>query len=153
MSLPRWMDRFWSKVDQAGPNDCWEWTGGKFSNGYGSFWLEGKSELAHRIAFFMLHGYQPTPVCRHTCDNPGCCNPRHLREGTHQDNVDDRTNRFRAASGTRNGNAKLPDADVEAIRRRYSTTTITQAELAKAYGITQPYVSKLVLGINRKEHV
>ncbi len=23
------MDRFWSKVDKRGPNDCWNWTASK----------------------------------------------------------------------------------------------------------------------------
>ena len=44
---------------------------------------------AHRIAFFLAHGHWPEPETLHLCDNPPCCNPRHLREGTRMDNVRD----------------------------------------------------------------
>lgn len=43
------MKRFWSKVQRAGPDECWEWTASKTLDGYGQFWLKSKSrcEGAH----------------------------------------------------------------------------------------------------------
>gem|GEM_PF-6576504 len=32
-------DRFWSKVDIRGPNDCWEWQAKRHPRGYGVFWF------------------------------------------------------------------------------------------------------------------
>ena len=63
-----WVERFWSRVDKSG--DCWLWTGGRTSEGYGRFWLNGKSVLAHRVAYALAHGqlpgdgYQLDHVCR-----------------------------------------------------------------------------------------
>ena len=45
-------DRFWSKVDRLGEDDCWPWTKATMSNGYGVFQL-GRglgTVLAHRLA-------------------------------------------------------------------------------------------------------
>ncbi|WP_080403738.1 HNH endonuclease [Burkholderia ubonensis] len=39
----------------------------------------------HRIIWNLFNGSKPAAgaVIRHTCDNPGCCNPTHLRHGSH----------------------------------------------------------------------
>ena len=33
------MERFWSKVDKCGEDDCWEWQGKKNGKGHGEFYL------------------------------------------------------------------------------------------------------------------
>jgi hypothetical protein len=73
------------------PSECWPWKGGMNNKGYGKFKFLGKTVSAHRIAFLFEYGYlpkKPHEVC-HTCDNPPCCNPTHLFEGTRSDNMRD----------------------------------------------------------------
>jgi len=81
-------ERFWEKVDKSG--DCWTWKGGTFRFGYGSFRVGDRRIPAHRVSWELAFGKIADGMCvLHTCDNPGCVNPAHLRLGTQQDNVRD----------------------------------------------------------------
>jgi len=83
-------DRFWSRVDVRGENDCWPWAARKNPTGYGVIEISGDFYFAHRVAFFLLTGLDPTkrPV-HHKCDNVGCCNPAHMYVGDYQFPDDD----------------------------------------------------------------
>lgn len=93
--------RFWSKVKiTANPDKCWEWTGAKQRNRkhqYGVTSYQGRQWLAHRLAWMFFHDVPPNPelLLLHSCDNPECVNPHHLREGTHADNIRDAIERGR----------------------------------------------------------
>jgi len=87
-------ERFWSKVDVRGPDECWPWRAARYENGYGQFYVGNKHGGAHRMAYYLATGEKPE-VVRHTCDNPPCCNPKHLLGGTHADNAHDREERGR----------------------------------------------------------
>jgi hypothetical protein len=77
--------RFMSKVDKT--DDCWLWTCMKDRDGYGLFGLDGKQWRAHRFMMHITEGLSvDKPVVMHTCDNPPCVNPKHLINGTIQDN-------------------------------------------------------------------
>jgi len=78
--------RFWKHVEIS--NDCWEWKASIHPNGYGRFNLNGKIVKAHRMAFFFAFGYWPK-VCMHTCDNPKCVRPFHLKNATQLENLRD----------------------------------------------------------------
>jgi len=80
--------RFWYKVDIKYPDSCWNWTAGTQSKGYGSFGIgNGKTALAHRVAFELEYGEIPEGLCvMHGCDNRKCCNTNHLSLGTIADN-------------------------------------------------------------------
>lgn len=98
------LDRFWSKAEIRGPDECWPWTAGK-SHGYGRFWMDGRLRPAHVVAW-ELRARQSFPAgmdgC-HTCDNPGCVNPAHIFPGTAGDNALDSVRKGRhAAAGVRN---------------------------------------------------
>jgi hypothetical protein len=140
--------RFWSNVEKTA--DCWRWTGGVFSNGYGQFRLGRKKARAHRAAYELLVGNIPKDkiVC-HRCDNPVCVNPEHLFLGTHADNARDRDEKGRGGfvqpapmPGEKNPSARLTAEDVLAIRAAWPRTT--QAVLAKQYGVAPTTISAVV---------
>ena len=74
-----------------GEKPCDEWSGCTNAKGYGTTKQAGKRWLAHRLAWVVANG-RPIPagkVILHTCDNPPCCEPTHLRLGTQADNIAD----------------------------------------------------------------
>jgi hypothetical protein len=79
---------FWSCVEIAGQDDCWLWLCAIQDSGYGTIYVLGRTILAHRVAWSLYHGRTPEKgiVIRHGCDNPPCCNPLHLVDGTQADN-------------------------------------------------------------------
>lgn len=78
--------RYWARVNVGGENDCWEWEVSKRTKrGYGWFSIKGKVCKAHRIMYFLHNGYLPNLIV-HDCENPACCNPKHLLEGTQKQN-------------------------------------------------------------------
>lgn len=90
------MERFWSKVQKGGPDECWEWQAGRHKFGHGKFRLPTGHIGSHRMAWQLTYGPIPPGMwVLHHCDNPPCCNPRHLYLGTAQDNTRDREVRGR----------------------------------------------------------
>jgi hypothetical protein len=94
-------ERFWSKIDKKGENDCWLWTAGRDGVGYGQFKPRSYVRVgAHRFAYELTHGEIPSGlfVC-HTCDNRLCCNPKHLFLGAAKDNQQDMARKGRGTKG------------------------------------------------------
>jgi hypothetical protein len=142
--------RFWSHVDRRDPGECWPWLTGK-KHGYGAFAFGSRSDgtratvPAHRVAYYLTHGRWPKPCCLHACDNPPCCNPAHLFEGTHEDNVADRQakGRTNVRRGEAHPSTHLTERDIQDIRA-LSGVGLTQRELAERYGIRQPAMFDII---------
>lgn len=145
---------------------CWEYTGYVDKrSGRPYITINGKRHLAYRVVYALVYGSQATcdgevpsnadegvvsdkgplldsDIVRHDCDNGICCNPHHLRRGSHQDNMDDMKERDRHG---------LPAHVVVAIRRLIDNGR-TQKEIAEVYGISREAVSAIATGRN-KSHV
>lgn len=95
--------RFWAKVERARDADCWEWTAALDSYGYGAFKAAGKRVKAHRYALGLSEGIEPVSSqhALHSCDNPKCCNPSHLRWGDQLENMVEAARKGRHASQKR----------------------------------------------------
>lgn len=90
--------RFWSKVDQT--DGCWEFVGAKNEHGYGSVRVGGKTLGAHRYVWMLVNGRIPDGMhVLHSCDNPACVRPDHLRLGSHAENMAEKSSKGRNRSG------------------------------------------------------
>lgn len=139
--------RFWKLVDRKGEDECWPYKGHKTPAGYGIFWLAGERTTAPRFAWQLANG---RPMRKgfdasHTCDNPACCNAKHIREWTRGDNMIDAANKGRTTQGERNHHAILCAEQVREIRNLRSLGYMLE-EIATRYGVTASCVSAITVG-------
>lgn len=138
------MERFRSKVDQRGSFECWPWLGAVDKDGYGQFKRDGRQHKAPRIAMELDgRGLTSDQITLHSCDNPSCCNPAHLRPGTHKENAADKVSRHRQSAGEKHGMAKLSAADVADIRRLLADSQASKVALAAEYGVSDVLIGKI----------
>lgn len=138
--------RFWAKVNKAGNDECWEWQACKTEKGYGQIRINSKAFRAHRVSWTIANNkdIQKGLIVCHTCDNPSCCNPRHLFVGTHAKNTKDKVSKGRQARGKGNGNSILTPKQVLEIRRRYSWYVVTHKMLADEFNVSETTIRKVL---------
>lgn len=146
-------DRFWLYVNRKGEDDCWEWTGGKDTFGYGMFTLKrGKANSlrAHRFSYEMVYGNIPSGmfVC-HKCDNPGCVNPNHLFLGTAFDNNLDRDRKGRqvAYKGENHPSAKLNKHKIFEMKYKRKLYKYSYRKLGELFGVSASTTQRALNGI------
>lgn len=142
-------ERFWAKVARTSDDECWLWMGTKTRAGYGTIVSGSRPRYAHRLSLEIATGSE-MPVgtmALHSCDNPPCVNPAHLRVGTVQDNSDDKMARGRGghAKGSTASKARLSEADVLEIRRSRASGE-TYASIANRWGVGQSTVWAIATG-------
>lgn len=148
-------ERFWSHVDKSG--ECWLWTGGRTSTGYGHYRHLNKNWKAHRFAWTLTNGpIAAGLVACHRCDTPLCVNPAHLFLGTQADNLLDMTEKGRrrhnpnlgkGQDGELNHHSKLTEADVREIRRQGATPYRgLHTALSRQLGISRSAISLILEG-------
>lgn len=152
-SIPEQLNAFWSKVAITANDDlCWEWTGAKNSDGYGNFWRNGVSIKSHQVAwmypdYVILDGME---IC-HSCDNPACCNPKHLFLGSHLENLKDMEAKNRRAKGEKITVHKMTRETVIEARSKYENGNFTIAALAREYGVAHRTMTCVLRGLTWKD--
>jgi hypothetical protein len=137
------VDAFWSRVDVRQDHECWNWTGAKSDRGYGLYApLPGVLLRTHRVAYALHNGSVDDDlfVC-HTCNNPPCCNPKHLFLGTPKDNNHDMIQKGRnvVMYGESNHYAKLIADQVRSI---YQDPRMNR-EIAEEYKVSSSLISMI----------
>lgn len=148
------LTKFWNKIYNPSPGDpdaCWEWKAKRDKNGYGILFLknpevEGKpgwKALRAPRLMWVIENDRDIPKglqVQHTCDNPQCTNPRHLKIGTHQDNALDREQR-------------RPDYHIKGEAHFRSVLTNQMArQICKMFYIQNMKVCQIARVVNRDSH-
>ncbi|MCC7017806.1 MAG: hypothetical protein IT564_11455 [Rhodospirillales bacterium] len=163
---PSLIRRFWAKVDRKNDNDCWLWIGAVTPKGYGKIINNGKTIYTHRLSL-EIHLGRPIKdgflACHiNDCNNPSCCNPYHLYEGTYSNNNKDRVDIGHGVG--EDSVSRLTAKEVHKIRadrRLY-------AEIAKSYNVSTgtvfniknlrvwthlPVIGEIYIDTNRKKYI
>ena len=126
-----------------GSEDCIVLSGYHMPSGYQYIRVDGEPEYAHRRAWVYANGEIPEgmQVC-HTCDNRGCCNPKHLFLGTQSDNQVD------MARKGRSGMQVLTPEEVREVRRMFAEGS-TRKYLAVIFDVSYSTIKNIVNGTYR----
>lgn len=142
LSLAVRVTRFWMQVNMATPEDCWEWTG-YAEEGYGRYFDGERMRFAHQLAVEWTTGEarpDDLDTC-HSCHNPLCVNPQHLRYDTRSANVADMVKAGRWQRNTK----RLTSQDARTLRERHYQGA-SGRQLAREYAISEQAVSAILKG-------
>jgi hypothetical protein len=144
------IERLMAKVEKT--PTCWLWTASKNNAGYGMIWSPeyDRKVLAHRFVYEHHHGRIPDGgLILHSCDNPACVNPDHLRLGDHKENVADMDKRGRRVVGVRRGedNAQTTMSDFAVTNiRLYYVNGASVSAITSHFGISDAAFRDYVSG-------
>lgn len=124
---------------------CWNWLGSKKSkHPYGCFVFRGKYFIAHRASYEIYRGLIPEKkIVMHTCDNPPCVNPDHLKIGTHLDNQIDKVDKGRGKV------EKLTKEQVIEIKKMLNVAQKRisgTSHIAKKFGVSRTTIHSINVG-------
>lgn len=140
--------RLWRKTSVLGEDDCWPWNGFRLPSGHGQI-SRGRAGQGHKgshvVAWEAINGPVPEGLCVcHHCDNPPCCNPKHLFLGTNLDNIKDMIAKGRNPKGEALAK-KLNNTSVLEIRARRAKGE-TCLSIAKDFNISRSMVGHIAQG-------
>lgn len=149
-------ERIFLRCSISSATACWIFSGRPDSRGYGQINFRGRHYLVHRVAYMRANGEIPSgkgrldSVVMHSCDTKLCCNPAHLRFGTHAANMSDMKAKGRRKginACDRNGRAKITAEQAAAIRgdRR------GQRAIANDYGVSPAQVRRIRRGLQWRQ--
>lgn len=132
-------DKFWTRVDRSDEASCWNSKRAKTAFGYGHLKFNRTYLDCHRIAYALTYGnITSSQWVLHTCDNPPCCNPLHLRLGDAKSNSADCVSKNRQAAGESHGRHRLKWLDVCAMRELHELGW-GAPDIGRAFGISNSH--------------
>jgi len=150
---------FWKQLElHTGKleTSCWVYKGARFANGYGRVYktFEGKRVVkAHRYAYMLAKRVPKDLVCHH-CDNRLCCNPAHLYDGTHAQNMQDTIDRKTMPRGESHSRAVLTNRQVANIRMLVANLPrVHNGLLCQLYKISKQTLHRILNGEQYPEAV
>jgi hypothetical protein len=135
------ISRFWTKVNKT--DSCWLWTANTCRDGYGNITANKIQYKAHRYSL-MIHGVvvPKGSIVMHTCDNPSCVRPEHLKVGSQLDNMKDKVNKNRQTKGESNVLSKLTESTVLEIRSLYPSLSVRK--LSRKYNTCENNIRAII---------
>jgi predicted XRE-type DNA-binding protein len=138
-------------IDMSGGADaCWPWQQAPGATSYDMktgaksikskprpyFTVQGRKHMATRLVYELVNGVEITPdqFILHQCDNSMCCNPKHMRLGTHDENMKEMVERDRHG---------LPHDTVKRIRVALMQKKLTQQEIADLTGVSRATIGRI----------
>ena len=118
---------------------CWEWRG-TVDKDRPYYFVNKRKWIAYRLVFNLTNEEElrNDEVVRHSCDNGGapicCCNPVHLKRGSHQDNMRDMRERSRHG---------MPAHTVKNIKRLLEVGKQTHKQIAELYGCSRENITAI----------
>lgn len=146
------IEMFWERVVKSDiETECWKWTGAKKPKGYGSLCVrEGDTVTtysAHRLSYLIHTGADLGNLhVLHSCDNPECCNIKHLRLGTNAENNKEMNEKGRAVYAVGEASGKTTITEVQAQFILASRNNMLSTSLAKQFNITRHTVQNIWAG-------
>lgn len=150
-------ERFWEKVNKDGPvpkghpdlGPCWVWTAATNDHGYGVLrptgYRSGPPIKAHRYSAELSGMDIAGRHVLHSCDNPPCVNPSHLRPGNDAANMQDALERDRIPLGSRRANARFTEAEVVDIKTMLANG-VMHKDIALRYGVNRATITMINTG-------
>lgn len=154
LSIQELEKRFEGNVELIPFSACHYWIGRLNGAGYGVLSVAGRDYRAHRAALAIRDGVEPSNHVLHSCDNPMCVNPEHLRVGTQAENMADAASRQRLPIGLTHHRGRLSEVDVSNIIAGCDRGEAT-GNLARRYGVSPSRISSIRhghVGVNHPAH-
>lgn len=96
--------------------------------------------ILYRLTFWVVNGVFPPQYGCHVCDDPQCCSPLHVWNGTPKQNAHDRNSKGRGYD------RRLLEADQVRELRRLRHTGATYRELGTIFGVGEETARRAVVG-------
>lgn len=137
-STQKWLDEV---ALNLASDDCLPFPFSIGSHGYGAAMADGENICSHVYVCTKKHGPKPSEDCEaiHSCRMKICVNWRHLRWGTHTENMRDKLRDGTSLRGESHPLACLSREDVLKIRGMPGK----QAEIGDLFGVSQQTVSDI----------
>jgi hypothetical protein len=129
------------------PDSCVLWGGYVNKDGYARYQIVrgGCLEMVHRYVCEQVFGPAPFEKAEvlHSCDVPSCINSRHLRWGSHQENMQEAVNRKRMRQGDAHSSTKIRKSDYPDIFMLREGGMLNR-EIASKYGVDASVISRII---------